>query len=354
VAAVLLAVTAYSLAAGGAPDFALAVSPASQSLDASQAATYGVTLSPSSGFAAPVALSVGSLPPGTTVKWRLSNGTSASSASVVAPTGVVSATFELQTSASTPPGSYYPLVTATSGPLSHASQVTLVVQPASASGFVVSASPANLTMPQGETAAYALRIERTNFTGSVRLSLDHLPNGVSASLSPTDTTGSSSTVDITTASNARAGSYTLILAGEGTVGGKPALRFAALTLTVQKNQAFGITGDVPGSLSPGASGALDLQLTNPYGFPILVSKLNVAVEEGTTKEGCSGVANFAVTQVPASGYPITLPANTSRTLSQLGIAASTMPQLRMLDTDSDQAACMGARIALDYTGAAAK
>ena len=64
--------------------------------------------------------------------------------------------------------------------------------------------------------------------------------------------------------------------------------------------------------------------------------------------------NFAVTQIPAARYPITLPAGQTRTLGQLGVADGDKPQVGMLNQPWNQDACKNAAISLDYSGSARK
>ena len=104
------------------------------------------------------------------------------------------------------------------------------------------------------------------------------------------------------------------------------------------------------SLAPGLKRPLNLSLTNPENWDIKVTNLVVSIEEATSKAGCSGTQNFKVTQVPATRYPITLPAGQTRTLTQLGVADADKPQVEMLNRPWNQDVCKGASIILDYSG----
>ncbi len=107
-------------------------------------------------------------------------------------------------------------------------------------------------------------------------------------------------------------------------------------------------------LFPGRKAPLDFSVSNPNNFSIRITNLAVAVEEATDKPGCSGTQNFRIDQIPAARYPITLPANQTKTLSQLGVAAGDRPQVEMLDHPWNQDACKQATIRLAYGGSAGK
>ena len=98
-----------------APDFALAVSPSSQSVVRGRSVSYAVTVAPSNGFAGAVTLSVKGLPSG------------ASAAFSANPT-TTSSTLTVKTSTSTPTGSYTLTITGTSGSLSHSANAGLQVK----------------------------------------------------------------------------------------------------------------------------------------------------------------------------------------------------------------------------------
>lgn len=346
---------AYAVfAAGGKPDFSIAVSPASQTITQGQATNYTVTVTRANGFTGSVSLSASSLPSGATASWKLSNGTTSN----VVPASLNSATLTIQTAASTPNGNIQPLITATSGNLTHTANVTLVVQPTAQPNFSVTTNPASQTVLQGDLASYSVTVTRTGgFSGSVSLSVAGLPKGATASWSPSSTlsgVSTAATLQIDTASNTQTDTYTLSVTGTGTIGSGSVSRSAAPTLIVQKTQTFQVTGNLGGQLAPGIKAPLNLLLTNPYNFAIQITNLSVAVEEGTSKAGCSGTQNFKVTPIPAARYPITLAAGQAKTLSQLGVADADKPQVEMLNRPTNQETCKNATVTLAYSGSAGK
>ncbi len=99
------------------PDFALSASPASQTTTQGGSTTYGTTITPMLGFGGQVTLSVTGLPTGATGSFSPNPATTSSTLSVT-------------TSASTPTGTSTLTITGVSGALTHATTVSLTVNPA--------------------------------------------------------------------------------------------------------------------------------------------------------------------------------------------------------------------------------
>jgi uncharacterized membrane protein len=296
-------------------------------------------------------MSVSGLPAGATATWRLSNGTGSSTV----PSNLNSATLTVQASSTTPSGTFSLTITGASSKLSHSTTVTLVVQPATQANFTLGASPASQTIGQGDSTSYAVSVNRANFTGPVSLSLTGLPQKATATWSPSSAipgTGSTTTLQIATDGNVSADTYPLTVTGTGTINGSPVSRSAAITLVVQKKQSFLIAGDVSTLLAPGSKVPLDLTLTNPSNFDLLITNLAVEVAEGTSKPSCSGTQNFKISQFSGT-YPVVLHPGTSQ-LSALVPTSSKWPRVEMLNLPSNQDACRNATITLRYSGSATR
>jgi hypothetical protein len=112
--------------------------------------------------------------------------------------------------------------------------------------------------------------------------------------------------------------------------------------------AFSIAGGpLPGSLLyPGAPAvAINLVFTNPNAAPIAIQSVTVAVG-GTSAAGCAA-GNFTVSQ-NLTATP-TVPANSTRSLQELGVPQTAWPKLQMI---GDQDACQNATVELTYSGTA--
>jgi hypothetical protein len=187
--------------AASTPDYSLSAAPSSSTVVQGAGTSYTVNITPTGGFTGSVTLSVSALPTGANANFS-PNPTATSS------------TMSVTTSTSTPAGSYPLTITGFSGSLTHTTSVTLVVQAAAAPGYSLSANPSSRSIVQGARTTYTVTITRTGgFTGSVALSASGLPSGVTASFSPTSTTGTSSTLSVTSSARTQTGSYTLTITG---------------------------------------------------------------------------------------------------------------------------------------------
>ena len=186
------------------PDFSLSATPISQTVVQGNGTSYTVNLAPSGGFSGTVSFSVSGLPSGASDSF---NPTSV--------TGSGSTTLTVTTSANTPAGSYPLTITGTSGSLTHTTSVTLVVNPAPAPDFTISATPSSRTVTAGAGTTYTATVTAVNgFAGTVTLSLSGLPAGASGTFNPASVAGSgTSTLSISTTSSTPAGSYLLTITG---------------------------------------------------------------------------------------------------------------------------------------------
>jgi hypothetical protein len=216
------------------PDFQLSASPASVTAPAGTSASYSVTVTPANGFTGDVLLTLGGLPAGQ-AEWSFAPPT--------IPGG--SGTSQLTvTSAATLASGTYPLtLTGTSGSVTRATGVTLVVP--APPDFTLTAGPASATVAAGSAAGYTVGVTAKNgFTGVVSLTLSGLPAAVgTAAFTPaTITAAGSSHLTITTATTAPPGTYPLTVTGSS----ESTTHSATVTLTVTPAPDFGL------SVSPAA------------------------------------------------------------------------------------------------------
>ena len=186
-----------------APDFSLTATPSTQSIYAGTGTSYTVNVTASNGFNGNVNFSVSGLPSGATASF-----------SPTSVTGSGSSTLSVNTSTSTPGGSYPLTITATSGTLTHTTQVTLIV-----ASFTISASPALLTVVQGNQGTSTITTTVNNgFNRDITLSASGAPMGttVSFSTNPIPAPGSgSSTMTIAVGASTPTGTYTIVVTGDG-------------------------------------------------------------------------------------------------------------------------------------------
>jgi hypothetical protein len=114
---------------------------------------------------------------------------------------------------------------------------------------------------------------------------------------------------------------------------------------------FTIAGDLGSTtLYPGGSGSLDLSLTNPGATDLTVGEITVSlVGVNTQRQQQCLVEDFTLTQLDAA-QRFTLPPNSTRTLSQLGVAAADLPTVSMASTPVNQDGCKNAVVNLAFNG----
>lgn len=333
------------------PGVTLQISPASQSIERAKTASYVVTATSTGGFSGAVALNASGLPAGSSAAFSpssiaLSAGSTATS------------TMTVTTTQSTSIGTYTLGITGVSGKVSGTVSAGLTVNYPISSSFSMTATPASVTMSPGSIGVYSIQLSRNNFAGPISLSVaGGLPAGSTPAFAPNPATGNSSTLQITTASNAPNGTYTLYLVGSGPdASGKTQYAYASAQLVIDSTlKNFSLSGNLAGQLAPGTSLPLNLGITNPNSKTMAVTNLSVSIK-GVTRTADAiarnlpcGPADYTVTQYNGP-YPLTVQPVSSTSLSALGVASSQWPQFKMLDAPANQDGCRGATLQLVYSG----
>jgi subtilisin family serine protease len=196
------------------PDFAVGISPASQSISPGQSTTYTVTVSSTGGFSSAVALAASPAISGVTYSFA--------PASVTPPAnGSATSTLTVATTAAAAQGNFTITVTGTSGTVSRSATAGLTIQAAPAGDFTLSATPSLQSISPGDPTSYTITVTSMNgFTSPVTLSVTGMPAGASGSFSANPITppanGSvSSTLNITTTGNLAFGTYILTITATG-------------------------------------------------------------------------------------------------------------------------------------------
>ncbi|HET8888291.1 MAG TPA: protease pro-enzyme activation domain-containing protein [Candidatus Angelobacter sp.] len=283
------------------PDFTLAATPASQSVNQGGTATYTVTQTALGGYSGTTTLSVSGLPTGATSTFTPGSLTASGSSSLA-----------VSTSVATPTGSYSLTITATDGALSHTASVTLVV---TTPDFSLIATPALQTIVGGDTANYTATVSALNgYTGTVSFSVSGLPAGASPVFTPASITssGSSTLAIATTLGTTPNGSYPLVIfATDGVL-----THSANVTLVVTD---FGISA-TPSSLTivQGNAGSYSVALTVSSGFVgnvnfsvsgLPVSSSAVFNPASLSASGTTTLTISTSTSTPFGTYPLTITAS---------------------------------------------
>ncbi len=186
------------------PDFSLSTTPTSVTVTAGSTASYTENVTRTGGFTGSVSLSISGLPAGAAATFTPNPNTGATSA------------LAITTSGTTPAGSYVFTVTGTSSSpaLTRTSTATLVVQAPGVGNYTLSITPTSRTIDRGTATTYTVNITRTGgFTGAVTFSVTGLGTNVSGTFSPNPATGASSTLTVSAASTAVAGTRTITVTG---------------------------------------------------------------------------------------------------------------------------------------------
>jgi uncharacterized membrane protein len=208
-----------------APGFSLSANPANVSVTQGATASSTITVTPAGGFTGSVALSASGLPAGVTASF-----------SPASTTGSSTVTFSASSTATLTAATV--MITGASGTLSATTPITLTVNAPAVPNFSLSASSTTVALNQGATATDTITVTPSGgFNSSVALSVSGVPAGVTASLNPASTNGTS-TLTFTASSTATTGTSSVTVTGtSGTL-----THTASLTLTV--NPAVTGTGGV--------------------------------------------------------------------------------------------------------------
>ena len=204
------------------PSFTITASPASLSILQGNQGNSVITTTISGGFSADVTLSATGMPSGTTVSFAPQT--------IPAP-GAGSSTMTITVGSNTPTGTYPITVTGNGGGIQQNTTVTLTVT--AAPNFTISASPASLSIQQGNQGTSTITATISGgFNGAITLSASGMPSGVTASFNPQTIPApgaGSSTMTITVGSNTAPGTYPITVTGNG--GGVQQNTTVTLTVT---------------------------------------------------------------------------------------------------------------------------
>ena len=232
--------TSVTLTISASPDFAVAVSPASQSVVVGNSATYTVATTAVNGSTQSISLSVSGLPAG-----------AAGTFSPATITAGGSSTLTVTTSATASSTTFTVTGTSTT---THSTTASITVTATVPPDFTVAVSPASQTIAQGASGTYTVSTTSLNgSTQSIALSVSGLPAGITGTFSPaTVTAGGSSTLTLAVASTATASTTTFTVTGaSGT-----AQHSANGSVTVTTVGGISVLNDgVPVSNISGASGS---------------------------------------------------------------------------------------------------
>jgi uncharacterized membrane protein len=259
-------------------DYSLTAGASGVALTQGDAVNVAIGIARVDGFPSTIFLTAAGLPSGVTATFTPASTTG---------DGV---TLTLSATALALTGSATVTVTGSGGGLVRTVTIDLVVNPAPTGDFSLSANPAGVAITQGDSGTTTVAIARTDgFADAVAFSAAGLPAGVSATFTPSATSGDSATLTLSAAVNAAAGSVTITVTGTG--GGLT--RTATVDLTI--NQA--------------AAGDFELA-ASPDGFALVQGDSASGQVLVTTLGGFAGTIVFSAAGLPA-GVTVTFSPPTS-------------------------------------------
>src|SRR5271157_4241460 len=288
-------------------NFSLLTSPASLSVVQGNQGTAAISTAVNGGFNNSISLSATGLPAGTTVSFNPST--------IPAPGGG-SSTMTITVGSGTPVGTYPITVTGNGGGSQQSTTVTLTVT--AAPNFSISASPASLSIQEGNQGTSTITTTISGgFNSAIGLLASGAPTGTTVAFNPSTIPApgaGTSAMTITVGSSTPTGTYPITVTGNG--GGIQ--QTATVTLTVVAPPNFALSAS-PASLSiqQGNQGTSTITTTISGSFNSAISLSASGVPSGTTvgfnpntiPAPGAGTSTMTITvgsSTPTGTYPITV------------------------------------------------
>ena len=130
----------------------------------------------------------------------------------------------------------------------------------------------------------------------------------------------------------------------------PTTEFCWTIGTAAKN--FAVGGSLTTPLYPGTSLPLNMTFTNPGSLPITIASGGISASNITITSNAPGCASSNFTVAQGLTVAVTIPPNqlTPTSLSALGVPQADWPVIEMINTNTNQDACEGAKLTLTYSG----
>jgi len=307
---------------GPQPDFQVSVAGFSPSpVAAGNSATSTATITPLNGFTGTVTLSCAGLPTSASCSFNPASITGGSGAS----------TLTVTTASSLAGGSYPISVMGVSGSISHSAALTLFVESGTAPDFQISATAAApATVAPGGSATSTVTVAALNgFNSAVALTCDSGISGVSCTLNPTPvtpsgSTGVTSTLTITTTAAAALGVSSVTIYGtSGTDAHSTGVTLAIQTLP---DFTLGAASGSPTSqtINAGQTASFSLAIAPTGSFAGTVD-VGCAVTPTVTPATTCALSSSAV-QISGSGtQTITVKVGTTAPVTSAAVPQASFP-----------------------------
>jgi hypothetical protein len=130
------------------------------------------------------------------------------------------------------------------------------------------------------------------------------------------------------------------------------LSFVVVLVIVLWGATFGIDGNTSRALLPGTTAPINVRISNPHFYPIIVSDLTVRIASITPahKGDTCHASNFTLHQ--ARGFRVRLDANSTITMKSISSTTDEWPSLHLIANQAQlENGCQGATINLAYSAA---
>jgi subtilase family serine protease len=275
-----------ALAGPAVPGFTLSASPASVSVVQGNSGTSTITSAVTGGFNSAVSLTASGEPAGVTVSF----GTNP----IAAPgSGTSVMTITVTSSAAT--GTYPITVTGTSGSITETATVSLTVTAPLPPGFTLSASPASVSVVQGNSGTSTITSAvMGGFNSAISLTASGQPSGVTVAFNPGSITGAgTSTMMLTVASSTATGTYAITVTG--TSGSITATTTVSMTVTAPAAGNFSV------SASPGLNAVFSGQSATFTVKTKISGGFNSPIDLSASGQGPGNTVTFSPNPIAAPG-----------------------------------------------------
>ncbi len=182
--------------------------------------------------------------------------------------------------------------------------------------ITVAASPSAVTVQQGGTGTIAITSTRANLSGSIAVSVDGLPSGVSATSTPAqlDASTTSATINVAVASSVAVGTYAATVRASG--GGVSATTTYSLTVVAPPDFSLAAAPTTV-TVSSAATGTSAITIARTGAFAGAVSFAMQSAQAGitgvfapaSTTDNSTSLTISATSAVAVGTYPVTITGN---------------------------------------------
>jgi uncharacterized membrane protein len=300
-----------TVAAAQAPAYTLALNPATLTIAQGGNSVSTITTTKTGGFTGAVTLALEGAPAGVTGTFTPATAGEVSGNGQALET----ATLTVNVGTGVVAGNYNLVVRGTAAALADRT-APLVLTVNAAAGYTLSVAQTPVSIQAGQSGNATVTVNRTGgFGGTVNLTLEGAPAGITGAFTPAAVTGNTSTLALTVAGNVAAGTYNLTVRGTAT-GQTDQTVALAVTVTAQQSAIALTIAPTTLSVAQGGSSQTTATITRTNftanvtftatGAP---NGVTVTPNPGTTTTNASTITVAVGAAVTPGTYPLVVRAN---------------------------------------------